>query len=334
MRQDKPKVVITDTEFGSVEIERQVLAEIGAEPIVLNTMDEDIIAKETADADAVITEYAKITPRIISGLRKCKVIARYGIGVDMIDLEAASRAGIPVANAPDYGIEEVATHTIAVFLTLARKTAVYDRALKDGKWGYKIGFPIYRLQGQTLGLIGFGNIARTVASMVSGLGLKVLAHDPFIGEDEMAKRNVVKAETVEEILRQADFVSLHIPLMESTRGMIGEKELAMMKPSAYLINTGRGGLINEESLVKALKKGRISGAGLDVFQQEPIREDSPLLKLENVLVTPHCAFYSEESLKNLQRMPAEEVVRVLKGGLPRSFVNRDLLAKYRKIQNV
>ena len=333
MKQNGPKVVITDTEFGGggVEIERKVLSEIGAEIIVLNTMDEDIIARETKDADAVITEYAKITARIINGFEKCKVISRYGIGVDMIDLDAAAKVGIPVANAPDYGIYEVATHTIALILALARKVVVYDKALRKGDWGYKIGYPINRLQDQILGLVGFGNIARCIAQMALGLGIKVIASDPYVEAGEMAKLNIIKVDTVEELLKQSDFVSLHAPLMESTKGMIGEKELKTMKPTAYLVNTGRGGLINEDALIKALQEGWIRGAGLDVFQCEPINAQNPLLKLENVIITPHSAFYSEESLQSIQRMPAEEVVRVLKGGMPRSLVNKNLLVKYGKI---
>ena len=315
------KVVITDTEFGGAEIEKKVLEEIGAEVTVLDSMEEAKIMRATEDADAVITEYAKLTARVIGNMKKCKVISRYGIGVDMIDLEAAGKAGIPVANAPDYGIEEVATHTAAMILALARKITVYDRELKSGKWGYQLGMPIRRLQGEVLGLIGYGNISRMVGQFMSGMGMKVIAYDPFIPAEKMAEWGAEKADDLSGLLSAADFVSLHVPLMEKTRGMIGEKELKMMKSSAFLINTGRGGLIDEEALAVALKEKRIEGAAIDTFPTEPILRENPLLKLDNAIVSPHCAFYSEESLQNLQRIPAEEIVRVLKGGKPRNLVN-------------
>ncbi len=327
MSEDKIKVVITDTEFGGVEVETKVFDEIGAEVVVLNTMDEETIIKATKDADAVMTEYAKITARVIAGFEKCKVISRYGIGVDMIDLDAAARAGIPVVNAPDYGIEEVATHTAALILCMARKVAVYDRALKAGQWGFGIGKPVRRLQGEVLGLIGFGNIGRMTAKFMYGLGMNVIAYDPYILAGDMALRGVRKAESMEELLKTADIVSLHVPLLESTRGMIGEKELKMMKPEAYLINTGRGGLVDENALVTALKEKRIAGAAIDTHSFEPLQKDNLLVNLDNVIMTPHCAFYSEESLLNIRRIPSEEVVRVIRGQKPRNLVNGKQLIK-------
>jgi D-3-phosphoglycerate dehydrogenase len=327
---ERYKVVITDTEFGGAEIEKKVLEGIGAEVTVLQTMDEEKIMRATEDADAVITEYAKLTAKVIGNMKKCRVISRYGIGVDMIDLEAAGKAGIPVANAPDYGIEEVATHTAALILALARKVTVYDRELKKGKWGYQLGMPIHRIQGEILGLVGYGNISRMVGRFMSGMGMKVVAYDPFIPAEKMAEQGAEKAGEVNELLAVSDFVSLHVPLMAETRGMIGEKELKTMKPSAGIINTGRGGLIDEAALVTALKENWISNAAIDTFPTEPIAWNNPLLKLDNVIVSPHCAFYSAESLQNLQRIPAEEIVRVLEGGKPKNLVNGKWLKEYGK----
>lgn len=326
----KFKVVITDTEFGGIEIEKKVFESIGAEVTVLDSMDENVIMQATEYADAVITEYAKLTAAVIGNMKNCRIITRYGIGVDMIDLDAAAKAGILVANAPDYGIEEVATHTAALILGLARKVVVFDRELKSGKWGYQLGMPIHRLQGETLGLVGYGNISRLVAKYMQGMGMKILAFDPFVSEERMLETGAEKANALEEILTKSDFVSLHVPLMEETRGMIGEKELKMMKPQAGIVNTGRGGLIDEKALVKALEEDWISGAAIDTFPMEPIQKDNPLLNLNNVIVTPHCAFYSEESLQNLQRIPAEEAVRVLTGEKPKNLVNGKFLAQYGK----
>jgi len=324
------KVVITDTEFGDVEIEKNVLEKIGAKVAVLHSMDEAEIMQATEDADAVITEYAKLTAKVIGNMKKCKVISRYGIGVDMIDLEAAGKAGIPVANAPDYGIEEVATHTAAMILALARKITVFDRELKSGKWGYQLGVPIHRLQGTILGLVGYGNISQMTGRFMQGMGMHVIAYDPFVAVERMAQTGVQKVDDFEELLVVSDFVSLHVPLTADTRGMIGKKELTAMKPSAFIVNTGRGGLIDEEALAEALEKNRIAGAAIDTFPMEPIAKENPLLKLDNAIVSPHCAFYSEESLRNLRRIPAEEIAQVLQGGKPRNLVNGKWLKQYGK----
>jgi len=277
--------------------------------------------------------YAKINSAVIAKLKKCRVIVKYGIGVDNIDINAASEAGIWVANLPDYAILEVANHTIAMILALNRKLLVYNTGIRKGLWGFSMGVPINRLDGQVLGLTGFGNIAQSVAQKALGIGLRVIAFDPFIDKSYMNCRGVDKSDTLDDLLKNSDFVSLHAPLNDKTRKMFSEHEFKTMKPGAYLINTGRGGLIDESVLITALKENWISGAGLDVYSSEPIDKDNELLKLGNAILSPHAAYYSEESQQAQQRMAAESVLDVLKGGTPRSLFNKNLLIKYGKIIN-
>lgn len=333
MGKDIYKVVLTDNENKPIKIEQQVLSEINVNFVYLNTMATDAIIKESRDADALMCTYAKISPAVIKELNKCRVIVRYGIGVDNIDVEAASKAGIWIANLPDYAILEVANHTIALVLALNRKLFVYNVGIRKGLWGFGMGVPIKRIDGQVIGLIGFGNIAQSVARKAQGVGLKVVSFDPFVDEAYMNNKEVEKIHALEDLLKVSDFVSLHAPLNDETRKMIGEHEFKTMKKSAYLINTGRGGLIDEPVLITALKEKWISGAGLDVYYQEPIDKDNELLKLENVILSPHAAYYSEESQQSQQKMAAESVVDVLKGGKPRSLFNKNLLIKYGKTIN-
>ncbi|MCL5771933.1 MAG: C-terminal binding protein [Actinobacteria bacterium] len=324
------KVVLTEYENKPTDIEEKILSKINVDFRYLNTFDESIIIQEARDADALICTWAKINSTVISEMRKCRIIVRCGIGVDNIDIEAASKAGIWVANLPDYAILEVTNHTIALILALNRKLFLYNFGIRNGLWGFSVGVPIKRIDGQTLGLIGFGNIAQNVSKKCIGLGLKVISFDPNIDEDYMISCGVVKVDSLYYLLKNSDFVSLHVPLNDSTRGIIGEKELKMMKPDAYLINTGRGGLINEPLLIKAIEEKWIAGAGLDVYLNEPISKDNKLLKLENVILTPHVAYYSEEAILDQRRMAAETVLGVLMGGTPKSFVNKNLLIKYGK----
>jgi len=321
----RAKVVITDHVFPSLDIERAVLGEAGADLVVLQARTEEDLLGATADADALMVCYAPITRRVIAQLQRCRIIARYGIGVDNVDLPAATERGITVTNVPDYCIDEVSDHAVALLLACARKILLLDRRVRAGRWEAGDARPVYRLRGRTLGLVGFGKIPRRVAEKAQALGLRVLAYDPYVGPEEMGAHRVAKA-TLEEVLSQADFVSIHAPLVPETRGLIGERELRLMKPTSYLINTARGPIVQEEALVRALREGWIAGAGLDVLESEPPREGTPLLALENVILTPHAAFYSEESVQDLQRKAAENVAKVLSGEAPLSPVNAPGLA--------
>jgi len=322
----KFKVVITEAEYKSFEIEKEELNEVGAELIVGQCKTEDEIIQIAKDADGLIVQCASITRRVIESLKKCKVIARYGIGVDSIDVEAATEHGICVVNVPEYCLDEVSDHTIALALACVRKVVMLDNAVKKGIWDFKIAEPIFRLKNRNLGLVGFGNIARIVSCKAQAFGMGVMAYDPYISSSVMTQNNVKKV-NLEDLLKEADIISLHLPLTKNTKYMFTEKEFKLMKDTAFLVNTGRGPLIKEEDLYKALSERWIAGAGLDVAEKEPIDQNSDLLKLENVIITPHVAFYSEESLKDLQRSAAKGIAQVLKGEIPTSLVNKEVLEK-------
>jgi len=314
----KYKVVITEAEYESFEIEKEELNKVGAELIIGQCKTEDEIIQIAKDADGLIVQYASITRYVIESLEKCKVIARYGIGVDSIDIEV-----------PEYCIEEVSDHAITLALSCVRKVVILDNAVKKGVWDFKISKPIFRLKNMKLGLVGFGNIARMVSHKAQVFGLNVLVYDPYISSSIMTQNNVKKV-NLEDLLAEADIISLHLPLTNTTKYMFTEKEFKLMKSTAFIINTSRGPLIKEKDLYKALKEKWIAGAALDVTEKEPIDPDNNLLKLDNLIITPHVSFYSDESLKDLQRSTAKGVAQVLKGETPSSIVNKKVLKKINK----
>ena len=269
------------------------------------------------DADGIINQYAPITRRVIESLKRCKVIARYGVGVDNIDVEAAIEHKIIVANVPDYCVDEVSTHTIALILACARGITLLDRKIRDKKWDFTLAKPLFRTQGKTLGLFGLGRIAKMVAQKASGFGFKIIAYDPYVSKVDGGIRLV----EFSQLLSDSDFISIHSPLTVETRHSFGENELKAMKKTAYLINTARGPIIDEKALYQALKKGWIAGAALDVMEKEPPDWENLLPKLDNLIITPHISFYSEESYVELKTKTAKAVLSVLKGGLPRAMVN-------------
>ena len=319
-------VAITDSVFPSLEPEHRVLDPLGVEIRAGQCRSEDEVIALARDANAILNCYAKMTARVIGELRHCKVIARYGIGVDNVDLAAATRAGIVVTNVPDYCVDEVSDHALALFLALARRVVAADQAVKGGAWDVVAHQGIQRLRGQTLGLLGFGKIARALAAKAQALGLRVVAADPFVDAETMARLNV-RAVDMGTLLAESDALSVHVPLSPETRGIIGERALARMKPTAFLINTSRGGLVDEQALAAALAAGRLAGAALDVMEKEPPPPDHPLRKASNVVLTPHLAFYSREAVVELQTKVAEEAARAFRGEAPRSPVNRDVLAR-------
>jgi D-3-phosphoglycerate dehydrogenase len=317
-------VAITDYVFPSLEPEQRVLTPLGVALRPAQCKSEEEIIELTRDADAVLNCYAKMTARVIENLYSCKIIARYGIGVDNVDLAAATKAGILVTNVPDYCIDEVSDHALALLLALARRIAVADGAVKAGAWDVVAHAGIRRLRGQTLGLIGFGRIAKALASKVQALGMKVLIYDPYVEAVAIAHHGA-EAASFDRILTDTDAISIHVPLSEETRNLFGERELARMKPTAFLINTSRGGIVDERALAIALKENRLGGAALDVLAVEPPPHDHPLRQAPNMILTPHLAFYSRESVMELQTKAAEEVARALRGEPPRSPINREVL---------
>ncbi len=313
-------VVITDHVFPSLEIEQKLLGAIGATVVPLQAKSEVDLLDTVADADALLVCYAPVTGRVIGRMARCRIIARYGIGVDNVDLGAATARGIVVTNVPDYCVDEVSDHALALLLACARRIPALAGRVRGGRWDARDAAPMHRLRGQTLGLVGFGKIPRRLADKARALGLEVMAFDPYVGGEAMAACGVRKV-SLDELLAQSDFVSVHAPLAPETQGMIDEAELRTMKRNAYLINTARGPLVVESAVLRALEEGWIAGAALDVLQHEPPAGDHPLRRFENVILTPHVAFYSEESVQELQRKAAEEVVRALSGRPPRSPVN-------------
>jgi D-3-phosphoglycerate dehydrogenase len=315
----KAKVVVTDYVWESLDVERRTLEGLAdLRAFKAKTMDE--VLPELADCDAVLNTYlAPIDAAVMARMPKCRIIARYGIGVDTIDLEAATRAGIIVTNNPTYCIEEVAEHTMALLLACARKTAFYDRLVRDGRWEVPPGKPIYRVAGRTLGLIGFGNIARQVAVRAAAFGMRVLFSDPNVKEGQFPAPG--KRVELAELLRESDFVSLHPPLVPQTRKMINDATLAQMKPGAFLINCARGPIVDTDALVRALDAKKIAGCALDTIDPEPLPNPHPLRERDNVVLAPHAAWYSEQAMAGLQAGAPNEVRRVLSGEWPVNVVN-------------
>ncbi|MEM2123478.1 MAG: C-terminal binding protein [Candidatus Bathyarchaeia archaeon] len=324
----RPKVVVTDHVYPSIDVEGKILTSNGFDFRVYQCKGEDEVVEACWDADGILTTFAPITRRVIGALNKAKVIVRHGVGYDNIDVSSASEKGIMVVNIPDFGGSEVADHTLALIISLLRRIPQYDRLVKSGGWSgwaaYRPLHPLYRL---TLGVVGFGRIGRQVAlKAMRGFDMKVVANDPYVALEEFESLHVTPL-TLEELLRISDVVSLHTPLTDETRHLIDQEKLKLMKPSAILVNTSRGPVIDQEALVEALRKGWISGAALDVLASEPPGEDEPLLGMENVILTPHVAWFSEESFIDLLQKAAYEVVRALKGEEPLHIVNRSELAE-------
>lgn len=323
----KAKVVLTDYVWESLEVEKKTLAGI-AELTPLQTKKPDEFLPQAADCDALLNTYAgPITAEVMARMPRCKIIARYGIGVDTIDLEAATQAGIIVTNNPTYCIEEVAEHTMALLLACARKVAFYDRLVRAGRWEVPPGKPLYRLDGSTLGLVGFGNIARRVAVRAAAFGMRVLYSDPFVQQGQFPEPGI-KTE-FNDLLRESDFVSVHPPLTPQTRKVINDDAFARMKPTAFLINCSRGPIVDTEALVRALDAKKIAGCALDTTDPEPLPDPHPLRGRENVIINPHAAWYSEQAMVGLQAGAPSEVRRVLTGEWPVNVVNKAVKGKTR-----
>jgi D-3-phosphoglycerate dehydrogenase len=323
----KAKVVLTDYVWESLDVEKKILAGL-AELVPMQTKKPDEFLAQAADCDALLNTYAgPITADAMAKMPKCKIIARYGIGVDTIDLEAATRAGIIVTNNPTYCIEEVAEHTMALLLDSARKIAFYDRLVRSGTWAVPPGKPLYRLVGRTLGLVGFGNIARQVAVRAASFGMRVLYADPYVKEGQFSEPG--KKVELPELYKESDFVSVHPPLTPQTRGMINDDAFSRMKAGAILINCSRGPVVDTAALVRALDAKRIAGCALDTTDPEPLPDPHPLRGRENVIINPHVAWYSETAMVGLQAGAPGEVRRVLTGEWPVNVVNKAVKGKSR-----
>ena len=313
------KVVIVDSAAHDYELERSEFVAEGVEVVVCDCTSEDEIVDAARDATVLLVTSSTITASVIDGLQNCRLIMRYGVGLDNIDVEHAARRGIPVCNAARFGTCDVAEHTFALLLACVRKVAWFDRALHQGWWMPAGSAEAVRLHGKTMGVIGFGRIAKTVCGIAAGFSMVPAVYDPFVDGDAIRSHGY-RAVELDELLTDSDFVTLHAPLNSETRHMISKEEFTRMKESAVLINTSRGALVNEEDLIAALESRQIAGAGLDVFEEEPIQESSPLRRLDNVVVTPHVAWNTTEAVADLHREVIDDVVRVLRGQAPHNAV--------------
>jgi D-3-phosphoglycerate dehydrogenase len=313
------RVAVTDSVFPDLDPARKVLAQIGAELHLAAQPTPEGILEVARDADAVLTTYAKIPAPVMAQLTRCRIIARFGIGVDNVDIPAATRRGIVVTRVPDYCLDEVSDHTMALLLSLVRKIPSSNARTHSGRWEMKAVTPIHRLRGTILGLVAFGQIPQLVAPKAKAFGLRVVAYDPYVADDVLARAGVDRVD-FDELLRISDYISIHTPLIPSTQHLFGADIFPRMKPGAYLINTARGPIVDETALARALDRKQLAGAALDVMEHEP-PANSPLFGRDNVILTPHTSFYSEESLVDLQIKAAEEVLRVLTGKPVRHPVN-------------
>ncbi len=317
------KVAVADSVFPNLDPAREVLSTIGAELQMASAPTPEAVLEVAAGADALLVTYAKITADMIRQMKKCRIISRFGIGVDNVDLAAATEAGIVVTKVPDYCIDEVSDHAMALLLAAARKIPMANEQVHSGTWKMPNVVPIHRLRGSVLGLVGFGRIPQLVTPKAKAFGLRVVAYDPYVAADVFRSAGVEQVD-FPRLLQISDYVSIHSPLVPETRGLFNAAAFKQMKKTAYVVNTARGPIIDEAALAQALDAGEIAGAALDVMTEEP-PVNSPVVGHRKVIITPHTSFYSEESLVELQTKASQEVVSVLSGKPPRNPVNPDVL---------
>ena len=304
-------------------IDAKLLAEAGVELRGERCRTEEEVIALARDADVLLDGLAPITRNVLTALTRCKVVARYGVGVDNVDLEAATDQGIAVVHVPDYCVEEVSNHVITFLLAWAKQLMPMDRAVRDGDWAANRGTPMQKVQSvhqQTLGIIGAGRIGMATARKAKALNMEVLAYDPYLDSSKLESEGF-KAVDFQQALAESDYLSIHVPLSDETVHLIGREQLRAMKPTAFLINVSRGPTVDQEALIEALREGSIAGAGLDVFETEPLAADSPLCKMDNVILTPHSAHFSPVATVRVRRQIAEEVLRALRGEWPLNVAN-------------
>ena len=317
----KPIVIITYTDPSDAIVEQDILKAIEAEILYIRSFDSDEALETLSKADALMVGLEEVTANMIARMDRCRIVSRLGTGVDAIDIDAATKRGILVTYVPDYSIDEVSAHAITLLIAQARRLPKTLDLVRQGIWDSSASGPVQRLKDQTLGIVGFGRIGQAAAEKGRGLGLNVIVHDPYLADHVIEARGM-QAVNWETLLRNADYISLHVPLTDTTHHLINTEALLLMKPTAYLINTARGPLVDEDALLDAVRSGQIAGAALDVLAVEPPPTDHPLLHEEKIIITPHIAWYSEASKRDLRVRGAEEVVKAWRGEEPRSPVNK------------
>jgi D-3-phosphoglycerate dehydrogenase / 2-oxoglutarate reductase len=308
------RVLIADFDYADVDLERHVLEGAGLELITAQCRTEEDVIEAGRGVSALLTQYAPITAGVFDALPELRMVGRYGVGYDIVDVEAARERGVWVANVPDYGTEEVAVHALSMALALLRHLPLYDRDVKGGRWHPASTGPLFRLRNRTLGVVGLGRIGGTFARRASPWFGRTLGCDPYLGDDAWPEG--VERASLEEVFSESLVVSLHPPLTEETRGFIDRDLLSRMPEGSYLVNTARGGLVVMDDLLWALEEGPLAGAALDVLPQEPPPPDHPLLSNPNVILTPHAAFYSLEAEEEVRRKAAQNVVSWAREGRP------------------
>ena len=313
------KIYVTDCDHADMNIEKKIFEEAGLSFEHCKAVTEDEVIRSCPDGEIFLVQYAHITEKVMENIPSLKLIVRYGVGVDTVDLEAAARHGIQVCNVPDYGMNEVADQAAAMLLALKRKLTVMNRYTREEKWDYTKAITIHRFSEQTVGIVGLGRIGRCFASRVHAFGFRILGYDPVY--KEIPGMDYIQMTDFGTLLEESDAISVHCPA-DGNRNLFAEEQFRRMKKEAVIINVSRGGIINERALDQALREGRIAGAGLDCLEKEPMEAGNPLLRHENLIVTPHMAWYSEEAAKELKRKVAEEAVRFVKGEAVRYPVNQ------------
>ena len=318
----KFRVVMTDDRHKTYEEEKSVLGSIDAEVVIADCKTVDEVISVCRDADGIMLNMAPMPAEVIEKLEKCKVISRYGVGYDNVDVNACTKKGIYVANVPDYCAEEVSDQALALIMACARKIARRDAQVRDGMWNIGKADPIHRIAGKTFAFLGFGMIGRCLYRKIQGLNFsRVMVYDPFLDAKSIEDLGAEKVDW-DIALKDADFISIHMPLNAKTRGIVNREAFAAMKPTAIIVNTSRGPIIDEESLIEALKTGKINSAGIDVHTKEPLDIDNPLMKIENCVLTDHVGWYSEEAMSELKRKTAENVRDALTGKKLKYPVNK------------
>jgi D-3-phosphoglycerate dehydrogenase len=319
-------VAISDSPFENGDKEEAILGKIGAEVQQFHCTNESEVIDAARNAHLIMCDASPITRNVIHSLSKLVGVVEYGIGYDNIDVTAATENGVLVCNVPDFMTSEVADHAVALILALTRKLDRISRSTRDGKWNWREFRPVSSLEGKTVGIIGFGNIGRQVAERMRSFGTDVMAYDPYVSRESKEKLGA-RSSNLNELLEASDIISIHVPLNKETRQLIGRKELAKLKESVILVNTSRGSVLDQEALVESIRKGSIAAAGLDVLAKEPPSASDPILGFENVIVTPHIGWYSEQSSARLQENAALEAERILTGNPPKHPVNPEVLSR-------